>query len=87
MDCEGVNQCQHFLVYYLTTLSVSKPYNEYVAVGGIGIGKGNQSSRRKPAPVSLVHHEFHSGLNPRLQGENPAPKRLNSKAGCVVLSK
>jgi hypothetical protein len=49
-----------FLVRYLTTLSVSKLYsvddrmiNEYEADGWMKTGRGNQSNRRKPAPVPL----------------------------------
>jgi hypothetical protein len=28
-------------------------FNEYGAVGGMKIGRGNQSDRKKPAPLSL----------------------------------
>jgi hypothetical protein len=45
-------------VWYLMSLSVLGLYsmnggitNEYGAVGGIRIGKGNRSTRRQPAPV------------------------------------
>jgi hypothetical protein len=34
-----------------------------------------------PTPVTLFHHEYHIkylGLNPRLQGENPAINRLSN---------
>jgi hypothetical protein len=36
-------------------------------IGGM-IGRGNQSTRRKPAPVPFVHHKPHmlSGRKPRL---------------------
>jgi hypothetical protein len=47
-------------VAYLTTLSVSRLYgdddrmiNEYGAVGGMKIGRGNRITRRKQAPVPL----------------------------------
>jgi hypothetical protein len=47
-------------VYYLTNLSVTRLYgvsgrmmNEYGAVGGIRIGRGNQSTRKTPAPMPL----------------------------------
>jgi hypothetical protein len=49
-----------FLVCYLTILSVLRLYsidgrmiNEYGAIGRMRIGGENQSTRRKPAPVSL----------------------------------
>jgi hypothetical protein len=29
---------------------------DYEAIGGMKIGKGNRSTRRKPAPVPLFHH-------------------------------
>jgi hypothetical protein len=45
---------------YLTTLSVSKLYivdytmiNEYGAIGGMRIGSGNRSTRKKPASLPL----------------------------------
>jgi hypothetical protein len=30
-----------------------------VEIGGIMIGKGNRSTRRKPAPCRFVHHKSH----------------------------
>jgi hypothetical protein len=33
--------------------------NECGAVVGISAGRGNRSTRRKPAPISLVHHKSH----------------------------
>jgi hypothetical protein len=38
-------------------------------IGGI-IGRGNRSTRRKPAPVPLVHHKPHI-----LPGREPGPPR------------
>jgi hypothetical protein len=29
------------------------------ATGGMKIGRGNRSTRRKPAPAPLVHHKSH----------------------------
>jgi hypothetical protein len=50
-------------------LSVSRPYsvndriiNEYVTVGGIRIGRGNRSIRRKHVPVPLSHNKSHITL-------------------------
>jgi hypothetical protein len=40
--------------------------NEYVAVGGMGIGKENQSTQRKPAPGPLCQEILHDllGIEP-----------------------
>jgi hypothetical protein len=38
------------------------------SIGGIRIGRGNRSTRRKPAPAPLSHHKSHmtrSGFEPR----------------------
>jgi hypothetical protein len=51
--------CIIFLVGYLTTLSITKLHgidmmmNKYETISGMRIGRGNQSTRRKPAPVPL----------------------------------
>jgi hypothetical protein len=39
-------------------------------IGGMMIGKGNRSTRRKPAPVPFVHHKPHM-----LPGREPGPPR------------
>jgi hypothetical protein len=46
--------------------------NEYGAGGGIKIGRGNRSIRRKLAPVQFCHHTATS---------NPAGRDLESKLG------
>jgi hypothetical protein len=50
----------YFYIVYLMTLSVSrissvndKGINEYGSIDGMGIGRGNRSTSRKPAPVPL----------------------------------
>jgi hypothetical protein len=50
-------------------------YDDYGAVGGMKIGRGNRSTRRNPAPVSLcppqIPHDL--GSNPgRRGGTDPA---------------
>jgi hypothetical protein len=49
-----------FLVGYLTTLSILRLYsiddrmiNKCGAVGGMGVGRGNQSTWRIPTPIPL----------------------------------
>jgi hypothetical protein len=53
--------------------------DDYVAVGGMRIGRGNRSTRRKPAPVPLyppqIPHDL--GSNPGLRGGKPASNRLS----------
>jgi hypothetical protein len=44
--------------------------DDYGAVGGMRIGRGNRSTRRKPAPVPL-------GSNPGRRGGKPATNRLS----------
>jgi hypothetical protein len=55
-----------FKVCYLTTLSVAKLYsvddriiNECGAVGGMRIGRGNGSTRRKLSQCHFLHHISH----------------------------
>jgi hypothetical protein len=53
--------------------------DDYGAVGGIIIGRGNRSTRRKPAPVPLcppqIPHDL--GSNPGRRGGKPATNRLS----------
>jgi hypothetical protein len=53
--------------------------DDYGAVGGIRIGRGNRSTRRKPAPVPLcppqVPHDL--GSNPGRRSGKPATNRLS----------
>jgi hypothetical protein len=53
--------------------------DDYGAVGGIRIGKGNRSTRRKPALVPLcppqIPHDL--GSNPGRRGGKPATNRLS----------
>jgi hypothetical protein len=53
--------------------------DDYGAVGGMRIGKGNRSTRRKPAPVPLctpqIPHDL--GSNPGRRGGKPATNRLS----------
>jgi hypothetical protein len=53
--------------------------DECAAVGGMRIGRGNQSTRRKPAPVPLcppqIPHDL--GSNPGRRGGKPATNRLS----------
>jgi hypothetical protein len=52
--------------------------DDYGAVGGMRIGRGNQSTRRKPAPVTLcppqILHDL--GSNPGHRGGKPATNHL-----------
>jgi hypothetical protein len=41
--------CQPEIIYY----------GDYGAIGGMKIGRENQSTGRKPAPAPLVHHKSH----------------------------
>jgi hypothetical protein len=49
-------------------------------ISGMKIGKGNQSTRRKPTPaplcISQIPHDLESGLNPGRRGGKPATNRL-----------
>jgi hypothetical protein len=51
------------------------------AIGGIKIGRGNRSTRRKPAPVPLCHHKIpHDqtrARTPDRSGGKPATNRLS----------
>jgi hypothetical protein len=53
--------------------------DDYGAVGGMRIGRGNRSTRRKPAPVPLcpprIPHDLES--NPGRRGGKPATNRLS----------
>jgi hypothetical protein len=53
--------------------------DDYGAVGGMRIGRGNRSTRRRPAPVSLcppqISHDL--GSNPGRRGGKPATNRLS----------
>jgi hypothetical protein len=55
--------------------------DECGAVGGMRIGSGNRSTRRKPTPVPLcppqISHYLTRGSNPGRRGENPATTRLS----------
>jgi hypothetical protein len=50
------------------------------AVGGMKIGRGNRSTRRKPAPAPLC-----PGSNPGRRGRKPATNRLSYGAALVML--
>jgi hypothetical protein len=52
---------------------------EYGAVGGIKIGRGNRSTRRKPAPAPLCSPQvpLDLGLNPGRRGGKPGINRLS----------
>jgi hypothetical protein len=59
-------------------------------IGGIKIGRGNRSTRRKPAPVPLsppqIPHDVIPGSNPCRSGGKPATNRLSySKAYGMTL--
>jgi hypothetical protein len=53
--------------------------DDYGAVGGMRFGRGNRSTRRKPAPVPLcpppIPHDL--GSNPGRRGGKPATNRLS----------
>jgi hypothetical protein len=53
--------------------------DDYGAVGGMRLGRGNRSTRRKPAPVPLcppqIPHDL--GSNPGRRGGKPATNRLS----------
>jgi hypothetical protein len=55
--------------------------DEYGAVGGMRIGRGNRSTRRKPNPVPLcppeISHDLTMGSNPGRRGGKPVTNRLN----------
>jgi hypothetical protein len=51
--------------------------DDYGAIGGMSIGRGNRSTRRKPAPMPLcppqIPHDL--GSNPGRRGWKPATNR------------
>jgi hypothetical protein len=51
--------------------------DECGAVGGMRIGRGNQITQRKPAPLPLHPTWPDLGLNPGRHGGKQAPKRLS----------
>jgi hypothetical protein len=55
--------------------------DDYGAVGGMRIGSGNRSTRRKPAPVPQIPPDL--GSNPGRRGGKPATNRLSY--GAAVL--
>jgi hypothetical protein len=81
---------------YLTTLSEStlhrvggKMINEYGAVGGVRIGKGNRSIRGKPGlvplcPPQVIHELTWDRIRVALMGRRPQnkgdPKLLSQKS-------
>jgi hypothetical protein len=60
---------------------------DYGAISGMKIGRGNRSTRRKPAPAPLcppqIPHD-HSGSNPDRRGGKPATNRLSYGAALKV---
>jgi hypothetical protein len=55
--------------------------DDYEAVGGMRIGRGNRSTRRKPAPVPLfppqIPHDLTWDRTPGRRGGKPATNRLS----------
>jgi hypothetical protein len=53
--------------------------DDYGAVGGMSIGRGNRRTRRKPAPVPLCPPQIPRdlGSNPGRRGGKPATTRLS----------
>jgi hypothetical protein len=49
---------------------------------GMKIGRGNRSTRRKPAPASLCTPQI-PGSNPGRRGGKPATNRLSYGAACL----
>jgi hypothetical protein len=60
--------------------------DDYGAVGGMRIGRGNRSSRRKPAPVPVcspqIPHDL--GSNPGRRGGKPATNRLSYGTASLI---
>jgi hypothetical protein len=54
-------------------------------IDGMKIGKGNRSTRRKPAPLSTTNPTWlDPGLNPRRRGGKPATNRLSYGAALIL---
>jgi hypothetical protein len=58
-------------------------------IGGMKIGRGNRSTRRKPAPAPLcppqIPHDLDPGLNTGHRGGKPATNRLSDGAAMLAL--
>jgi hypothetical protein len=60
---------------------------DYGAIGGIKIGRGNRSTRRKPAPLSTTNPTLpEPGSNPGRRGGNPATNCLSYGAALQYLN-
>jgi hypothetical protein len=63
--------------------------SECGAIGGMRIGRGNRSTRRKPAPVKTLYTtnpiESDLGSNRGRRGEKPASNQLNYSTSLVKL--
>jgi hypothetical protein len=58
--------------------------DECEAFGGMRIGRGNRSTRRKSAPVLLCPQiPYGLGSNPGRSGGKPATNRLSYAAACA----
>jgi hypothetical protein len=85
------NQCESgTVVSYLTMLSVLRLYgindrmiNEYGAVGGMGIGKENQSTWRKPAPVPLCPPQIPRDLESNFSHQGRKMETNHTRCGMV----
>jgi hypothetical protein len=58
------------------------------AIGGMKIGRGNRSTRRKPAPAPLCPPQSHMtrpGLKPGRRGGKPATNRLSYGAASTTV--
>jgi hypothetical protein len=64
--------------------------DDYGAIAGMKIGRGNRSTRRKPAPASLcppqIPHDQIWARNPGRRGGKPATNRLSYGAATKLLS-
>jgi hypothetical protein len=60
----------------------------FAAIGGMKIGRGNRSTRRKPAQRHFVHHKIlHDqtrAWTPDRSGGKPATNRLSYGAACPL---
>jgi hypothetical protein len=67
------------LLYQARMIDDEDDDDEYRAVGGMRIGRGNRSTRRKPSLVPLcapqIPHDL--GSNPGRRGGKPATNRLS----------